>query len=135
MAVRILYKTAAEAEIEEAFGAYETVRQGLGIDFLEELARIEGHLHANPALYQRIEGEMRRAVLRRFPYGLFYVVDGEQVNVLGCLHLHRDPCSYTELRERQGTIAHRPNRTLATSRSSRWVLASSSGGPYHRARV
>ena len=43
---------------------------------------------------------MRRAVLRRFPYGLFYVVDGEQVNVLGCLDLRRDPRSHAELRTR-----------------------------------
>jgi toxin ParE1/3/4 len=79
MAVRIIYKAAAEAEIEEAYIAYETIRRGLGVEFLDELRRVETHLHANPALYQRVEGDVRRAVLRRFPYGVFYVVDGEQV--------------------------------------------------------
>ncbi len=34
---------------------------------------------------------MRRAVLRRFPYGLLYVIDGEEVIVLSCYHLHRRP--------------------------------------------
>jgi hypothetical protein len=97
MAARIIYKAAAEAEVEEAYVAYETIQRGLGIDFLDELARVEGHLHANPALYQRIEGDIRRAVLRRFPYGLFYVVDSEQVSVLGCLDLRRDPRSRAEL--------------------------------------
>jgi toxin ParE1/3/4 len=100
MAVRIIYKAAAEAEIEEAYSEYEAIRRGLGVEFLDELVRIEGHLQANPALYQRIDGDMRRAVLRRFPYGLFYVVDGEQVNVLGCLDLRRDPRSHAELRTR-----------------------------------
>ena len=100
MAARVIYKAAAEAEIEEAYVAYETARLGLGDEFLEELARIEGHLGVNPALYQRVDGDMRRAVLRRFPYGLFYVVDGEQVTVLGCLHLHRDPRSHADLRTR-----------------------------------
>ena len=66
MATRVIYKAAAEAEIEVAFKAYEEQRPGLGIEFLDELARIEGHLRANPALYQRIDGELRRAVLRRF---------------------------------------------------------------------
>ena len=100
MAVRIIYKAAAEAEIEEAYIAYETIRRGLGVEFLDELRRVETHLHANPALYQRVEGDVRRAVLRRFPYGVFYVVDGEQVNVLGCLDLRRDPRSRAELRTR-----------------------------------
>jgi hypothetical protein len=98
MAARVIYKAAAEAEIEEAYAEYDTIRQGLGSEFLDELARVEGHLRANPALYQRIDGDLRRAVLRRFPYGLFYVVDGDKVNVLGCLHLRRDPRSRAELR-------------------------------------
>ena len=41
MAVRIIYKAAAEAEIEEAYIAYETIRQGLGVEFLDELRRVE----------------------------------------------------------------------------------------------
>jgi hypothetical protein len=67
MAVRVIYKAAAEAGIEGAFVAYEAIRQGLGVEFLDELGRIEAHLHANPALYQGIDGDIRRAVLRRFP--------------------------------------------------------------------
>ena len=50
MAVRIIYKAAAEAEIEEAYIAYETIRRGLGVEFLDELRRVETHLHTNPAL-------------------------------------------------------------------------------------
>lgn len=100
MPASVIYKAAAIGEIDDAFGAYEAERRGLGVGFLDELARIEGHLRVNPALYQRVGGsgpgsEVRRAVLRRFPYGLFYVVDdgqmGAQVNVLACFHLYRDP--------------------------------------------
>jgi hypothetical protein len=97
MAARVLYKAAAEAEIGDVYRGYETEREGLGAEFLDELSRIEGHLRLNPALYQRVDGEMRRAVLRRFPYGLFYVVDDAQVNVLACFHLHRKPRSLREL--------------------------------------
>jgi toxin ParE1/3/4 len=97
VAARVEYKAAAEAEIGDIFRDYQQQRQGLGVDFLDELARIEGHLQANPALYQRVDGDMRRAVLRRFPYGLFYVIDGGRVNVLACLHLHREPRSRDEL--------------------------------------
>jgi hypothetical protein len=67
----VAYKPAAEAGIGDAFATYEEQRSGLGIEFLDELARIEGHLRANPALYQRVDGDLRRAVMRRFPYGLY----------------------------------------------------------------
>ena len=100
MAVEVVYKPAAEAEVEIVFREYETQRHGLGTEFLDELQRIEGHLRLNPALYQRIDGDLRRAVLRRFPFGLFYVVDEEQVSVIACLHLHREPRSRAELASR-----------------------------------
>jgi toxin ParE1/3/4 len=96
-AASVVYKPAAKAEIDDAFATYVEQRQGLGIEFLDELARIEGHLRANPALYQRVEGDLRRAVMRRFPYGIFYVIDPGQVNILACLHLHRDPRSRADL--------------------------------------
>jgi hypothetical protein len=50
-AASVVYKPAAETEIDDAFSTYEEQRRGLGIEFLDELARIEGHLRANPALY------------------------------------------------------------------------------------
>lgn len=83
-----------------AFAAYQEVEAGLGIAFLDELSRIERHLNANPLLYQQVVTDVRRVVLRRFPYGLFYVVDGDTVSVLACLHLHRDPERWQSLRRR-----------------------------------
>ena len=40
--------------------------------------------------YSCVEAEMRRANLNRFPYSLFYVIDGDTVNVLSCFHQHRE---------------------------------------------
>lgn len=93
----VIYKPAADVEVAAAFHQYKGERSGLGVDFLDELLRIEGHLSLNPALYQRVEGDVRRANLRRFPYGLFYIIDGPTVWVLACLHLHRRPPSFAEL--------------------------------------
>jgi hypothetical protein len=93
----VIYKPAANLEVEAAFHEYERERLDLGIDFLDELLRIEGHLSLNPALYQRVEDEVRRAVLRRFPYGLFYIIDGPTVSVLACLDLRRRPPSFAQL--------------------------------------
>jgi len=53
--------------------------------------------HDNPYLYPKVEGEIRRANLNRFPFSLFYVIDGEVVNVLSCFHQYRDPKSRDDL--------------------------------------
>lgn len=71
MAAEVSYKRAAVAELREAFQWYEGERSGLGLEFLSEIARVERHLVTTPELYQRVVDELRRATLRRFPYGLF----------------------------------------------------------------
>jgi toxin ParE1/3/4 len=88
---QVTYTQAAEAEVGTIFRTYEDERDGLGIEFLDEILRVEQHLSYNPALYQRVDGSLRRAVLRRFPYGLLYVIDGAEVVILSCYHLHRRP--------------------------------------------
>jgi len=93
----VTYTPAAEAEVGAIFRNYEDERAGLGIEFLDEILRIEAHLSYNPALYQRVDGDMRRAVLRRFPYGLLYVVDRAEVVILSCHNLHRRPPRRTTL--------------------------------------
>lgn len=100
MAIRVLYKASASEELALAFAEYEGAQRGLGQSFLDEISRIERHLETNPRLYQRVLGDIRRAIVRRFPYGLFYVVDGDTVHVLACFHLHRDPARWETLPRR-----------------------------------
>ena len=81
----------AEAEIEEAFRWYQERRSGLGSDFLlcleETLEKIE---HA-PFVYPVVYRSIHRALIRRFPYGIFYVVEENRVTVLAVFHSNRDP--------------------------------------------
>lgn len=97
MATRVSYKPAAVAEIREAFEWYEHERPGLGHDFLSEIEGVERHLAAMPKLYQRVEDGVRRATLRRFPYGVFYLIEDGSVVVLGCFDLRRDPRTRADL--------------------------------------
>ena len=91
MSFGLVFKRLAEAEIAEAFAWYD--RRGIdqGRAFLAELERVERFVKLNPLLYPKVEGDIRRANLRRFPYSMFYVVDGDIVAVLSCFHQHRDP--------------------------------------------
>ena len=71
----------------------------MGATFLEQLGRTTGFLTSNPHLYLCVEQDLRRANLNQFPYSFFYVIDGDAVNVLSCLHPNRDP---TQLISRTG---------------------------------
>ena len=91
MALPVVYRQAARREIVNVARTYEEQRDGLGTLFLDEIGRIEGHVSDGPRLYQLVGDGIRRAVLRRFPFGLFYIEEERRIVVLACLDLRRDP--------------------------------------------
>jgi len=97
MAIPVVYRQAARRDIIDAAHDYEAQRRGIGTSFLDELARIEAHVADAPRLYQRIDGDVRRAVLRRFPFGLFYLEEEQRILVLACLDLRRDPSAISSV--------------------------------------
>jgi len=88
---RLLIRPAAAADMEEAYVWYENRRTGLGEEFLAAVDSLLGEIRAHPTAYQVIHREARRALLRRFPYAIFYRVYAENVVVLACMHGRRDP--------------------------------------------
>lgn len=40
--------------------------------------------------------ELHRSLLRRFPYGVFFTADEQVVRVVACLHVRRDPKTWSE---------------------------------------
>ncbi len=85
------YTEDAENDILDAARWYQNQRRGLGTDFLDAVARCEQFIVSNPTGYQIIVKDIRRAMLKRFPYGLFYVVREHRVIVIACFHAKRDP--------------------------------------------
>ena len=86
-----IFRPAAAADVEDAWRWYEARRDGLGEEFLgvveATLAQIEGHPESAPVVYR----DIRRQLLRRFPYGLFYRLLEGQVVIVACFHAKRDP--------------------------------------------
>ena len=65
----------AEADVSDAARWYEAQRSGLGSEFLDEVLRTLSSISEYPDPYPRVSGDVRRAVMRRFPFGVFYVMD------------------------------------------------------------
>jgi toxin ParE1/3/4 len=81
----------AEADLNEAYRWYEHQREGLGADFLLCFEETLQKVRRNAEVYPHVRKPVRRAAIRRFPYGLFYVVEEEMVIVVGVFHASRDP--------------------------------------------
>jgi plasmid stabilization system protein ParE len=84
----------AEADLDDAFRWYEERLPRLGEAFLRSVdacfARIQRHPEASPEVHPRV----RRASLRRFPYGFFYVVRNDRIDVLSVYHARRRPRAF-----------------------------------------
>jgi toxin ParE1/3/4 len=84
----------AELELLEATVWYETEREGLGFEFDEEVHAALGRVANGPKHFPVIARDIRRAIVDRFPYGVFFVEFDDVISVIGVLHLHRDPATW-----------------------------------------
>ncbi len=89
--MQLLIRPAAAADIDDAFIWYEQQRPGLGAQFLETVANALDAIRGNPRLHSIIHRNTRRALLRRFPYGIYYRIYPESIVVAACMHVRRDP--------------------------------------------
>ena len=71
--MHIVVRPAAAADIEDAFVWYEQRRSGLGLEFLKTVDEALAAIQRGPQLHPVIHRNTRRALLRRFPYGLYYL--------------------------------------------------------------
>ena len=87
----VIVRPAAAADIDEAFLWYEKRRPHLGDEFLAAVQSARDSIAAYPTMYPIIHRDTRRALLHRFPYGIFYRVYGDVIVVVACVHGRRDP--------------------------------------------
>lgn len=88
---KLIYAEEAKAELLAAARYYENCKPGLGQAFLLEAATAIDVIVARPHRWRKIKGKFRRYLLRQFPYGIIYAVDGEEVFVAAVMHQKRKP--------------------------------------------
>ena len=91
MARRIVVQPQSDLDIQAAAVWYEDQQSGMGLRFLAELDLVFERIEENPFQFPCLEGEVHRALLRRFPYGVYFLAESHEVTVLAVLHLHRQP--------------------------------------------
>lgn len=84
-------RPAAEADLAAARQWYNLQRPGLGEDFLDAATAAARFIAERPEVYQILHRDVRRAPLRRFPYGLLFRVYPNVIVVVAVFHARRDP--------------------------------------------
>jgi plasmid stabilization system protein ParE len=90
LAVNLVLRPEAEADILEAFRWYESKRVGLGEDFLDETEAAFARITEVPDSFPVAHRGLRRAVLKRFPYLVYFRHEEDVVRVFAVLHGRRD---------------------------------------------
>lgn len=81
----------AEMEMMDAAMYYEGQAPGLGVDFLPKIDTALHEISETPLRWPVIRSNIRRRLIHRFPYGLLYRDDPDEVVILATMHLHRRP--------------------------------------------
>ena len=95
---QFIVRRAAEADILDAQHWYETRDPDLGTAFAEEIQATMTRISEYPQSHSIAHRDVRRALVHRFPYSLFYRDSGTRIVVLGCFHHRRSPSKWLSRR-------------------------------------
>lgn len=96
----IVFRRGAGRDLADAYGWYEEQRAGLGEEFLASIDASFGIIARFPEMFAPAHGEVRRAIVSRFPFAVFYRVEPARIVVLAVLHSARDPASWPRPRNK-----------------------------------
>jgi len=80
-----------EEDVINGYIWYDSKSPGLGEEFLRMFYACAGDIPRNPMLYPESHREIRRRLLRRFPYAIYFVIRNIRIIVLGLFHCAREP--------------------------------------------
>ena len=84
----------AEADLEEAALWYESNRMRLGMEFLDAFERTAQAIAENPSRFPEVHLNIRRALLPRFPFGIFYLPTPSHIDIVAVFHASRNPSAW-----------------------------------------
>ena len=94
--MEISFLPIAKAELDDTFDWYEEQMIGLGHDFLETFTNTLKLIVSYPELPPLMSGNIRRCLLNRFPYAIYYGIANARIVVIAVSHLRRKPDYWLE---------------------------------------
>jgi len=81
----------ARSDLRQAMEYYQQQRQDLGNRFVSAVVDALEVITDRPGSFPQVHADLRRAIVKRFPYGVFFRIIADVVRVVAIMHLHRDP--------------------------------------------
>jgi ATP-dependent RNA circularization protein (DNA/RNA ligase family) len=81
----------ALAEAEAAAAFFDERMKGLGLRFLTEMTEAINRIRMNPAIYRKIEGEVRKCRVKHFPYAVVFRERAQEIEIIAVMQLRREP--------------------------------------------
>lgn len=100
--MELIYLWRADADIQEAFNWYEEFREGWGFGFLSEIEHETELLLGNPEMGRIYLETIRRKLLFKHPYAIFYVIEGNRIVVMRVLNTRQSPERIQEMLRGRG---------------------------------
>ena len=91
MTLPLVFRRRFKVDLVAGFDWYEEQRSSLGEYFLSAVQSTLKSVELYPEIFVSVHGEVRRAIVSRFPFAIFYLVEPKRIVVLRLLHTARDP--------------------------------------------
>lgn len=88
---KTVLRRAARHEFDESADWYERQKPGLGPRFVDAVQRTLQAISERPEVHPRILEEVREAIVRDFPFCIYYRVLTDSIEVLAVFHTSRNP--------------------------------------------
>jgi plasmid stabilization system protein ParE len=89
--MRHVFHPEALREYSEAASYYKKISPGLGKAFVREVETSVRKILSGPETWRVVEEDVRRYLLHRFPYGIYYTIEEEYILIIAVMHLSRKP--------------------------------------------
>jgi toxin ParE1/3/4 len=88
---RLIISHFAESDLQVTKEWYDLQKANLGEDFVYEVDKTLQIVLLNPLQFPKIKGMIRRALTQKFPFGIFFFVEEDIINVIAIMHCSRNP--------------------------------------------
>ncbi|MGI8602350.1 MAG: type II toxin-antitoxin system RelE/ParE family toxin [Verrucomicrobiales bacterium] len=122
---RVILTPEADNDVTESYNWYEEREPGLGEDFLRCVEPCVSNIQRHPLMYPVASDEFRRALIRRFPFEVFYEPASDNITIYSVFHCSQDPRKWRERSavgppdhqsERRGRSAQPVRRAMVTGK-------------------
>lgn len=88
---RLIINDSAENDLKIAAEWYASRKEGLDQDFIDEIGKAIQRIQDNPLQFAFVRKQIRMSIVKRFPYGIYFYIADEVINVFAIFHFSRNP--------------------------------------------